>query len=188
MVVLCPRHRLLLQDRCGHCASPYMPHRSDIGFRRAVPINVSMLVCSACGRHVEGNPIPAQPGDISLQLRINSCIDSGIAFLDESPPIYSHLFFDGLRLIIKTIVVPSRVGAGWNQPEKASCSDRLEMLHEAFCLLDRWPHALLERCSTVRHAYSRFTRDGDAVPFWLYTILRENFFRVPSPTRQNEPA
>ncbi len=44
-VVACPRHGRALQDACGHCGAPVVPHRSFTG----EPIG-----CHACGRPITG--------------------------------------------------------------------------------------------------------------------------------------
>lgn len=179
---VCSRHGVLLQDRCFACGHQLMPHRSDMALRSGFPEKTNMLRCYKCRAKISG-PAEVMPShDTQMQSHIETVLRDGFAVLASGQAVYSHLYFDGLRMIMRAQPTPPRSGAIF---ELAPIRYRLELLRMARQLTADWPDVFLAHCSRLPHAYTTVSR-GEVVPYWLDSVLRRNLFFRRAPLSKEE--
>lgn len=179
---VCSRHGVLLQDRCFACGHQLMPHRSDMALRSGFPEITNMLRCYTCRGRISG-PAEVMPShDTQMQSHIETVLRDGFAVLASGQAVYSHLYFDGLRMIMRAQPASPRSRAIF---ELAPIRYRLELLRTAQHLIARWPDVFLEHCSRLPHAYTTVSR-GEVAPYWLGSVLRRHLFRGRAPLSKKE--
>lgn len=184
--VVCADHGVLLLDRCMACGKPLAPHRADILVGRGLSARASLRHCSFCRADLGGHGIPVSLKDVLLQRQLDRLLACGFFEL-AGAPIYSHLFLEGLRLLMRGLRhFPGATLRSHRFFEHCPPVERLAQLREAISLLDCWPEQFLKRCRSVRHAYSLFTRDAEPAPCWLWTVLRRELLNLPAPLGLDE--
>lgn len=170
LVVICTRHGVLLQDRCPQCASPVTPHRSDMAARSGFSEKTTILHCSKCRTRLDTAIKTAPVGDIQMQMRIDAALNDGFAVMESGQWVYSHLYFEGLRMLMRVADLPAsaRHRMGF---EFASIEQRLDLLRSSIELSSNWPNRFLRRCSTLPHAYTSVSMNEQG-PYWLDSVLR----------------
>ena len=184
--VVCAEHGVLLLDRCAVCGKPLAPHRADILLGRGLSARASMRHCGYCRVDLGTRGIGVSAADVLLQRQLDGLLDQGYFEL-AGTPIYSHLFLNGLRLLMLGLRrFPDAAPRSHPVFEHCPPAERLVQLREAVSLLERWPEEFLQRCKQVRQAYSLFAREAEPAPFWLSTVLRRELFSVPAPLELDE--
>ena len=184
--VVCAEHGVLLLDRCAVCSKPLAPHRADILSGRGLSARASMRYCGYCRADLSVRGVNVTAEDVLLQQQLDRLLDRGYFEL-AGTPIYSHLFLDGLRLLMLGLRRFSGIASRSHRVfEHCPPAERLIQLHEVASLLDRWPEEFLQRCKQVRRAYSLFAREIEPAPWWLWTVLRRELFSVPAPLELDE--
>ena len=170
LVIICARHGVLLQDRCPQCASPVTPHRSDMAARSGFSEKTTILHCSKCRARLDAAIKTAQVGDVQMQIRIDTALNDGFAVMESGQWVYSHLYFEGLRMLMRVADLPqsARHRMGF---EFASIEQRLDLLRSSIELSSDWPDRFLRRCSTLPHAYTSVSMNEQG-PYWLDSVLR----------------
>lgn len=169
--VVCVHHKALLCDSCPQCSSPMTPHRADMTARGGFPEKTTMLRCFKCGSRMDEVTVPALAEDVRMQAKIDAAVRDGFAEVVPGIPIYSPLYFDGLRMMM-------RVGdmRGTNRARKRfeheSINSRLDLLKAALDLTVDWPTRLLDRCAAIPHAFTSIT-SNEPSPYWLDAVLRQ---------------
>lgn len=185
LTVICTRHGVLLQDRCATCARPLAPHRSDITARGGFPEWTSMLRCSTCRTRIAAPAEKAAPEDVQMQREIEHHLRSGFVMLDGGLPLYSHLYFDGLRMIMRALPKPTstlrRIAF-----EYAPIQQRLVLLRSATQLVVDWPHGFVKQCLVLRHPYTTVSNNDASIPYWLDSVLRHHLFSGRAPLSKEE--
>jgi hypothetical protein len=174
IMTVCSRHAILLQDRCGHCGRPLAPHRADMALTRSFPERSTIRQCAYCRSSIAGEAWPAARSDVETQLHVERVLDQGYVMLHERTPVYSHLYFDGLRQLMLGL---SRCGSVRKRSyafEHADVAERLACLKSAVALIKDWPTEFLCFCSNIRKPYTVFARDASAMPYWLDGVLRRH--------------
>jgi hypothetical protein len=168
--VVCERHQVLLDDRCSNCGRPLAPHRADISSSRWWRLRHPLWRCTYCKEKLTNSPVRASERDVVLQRHLTGAVDAGFALVGGIP-VYSHLYFDGLRVLITALRRSASV-SGHANFERTTGSDRLAWLHAALELTSDWPLRLLAWARSVRKPYTVLTRDVRKVPWWLDSVLR----------------
>ena len=86
--------------------------------------------------------------------------------------VYSHLYFDGLRILMSGLSALSDKAGRSVDFERAPILERLARLKAANDLLVEWPEAFIARCATIMKPYSMFTATKVTNPYWLHHVLR----------------
>lgn len=175
---VCSKHKILLQDRCGNCLKPIVPHRVDMYSRSSFPIIGSMRRCSYCGREYGGSARSASIDELEMQLTFDRVIESGFANLNYETVVYSHLYFEGIRCLISAL-------KKFQKPENfikkrfeyLNVEERLEFLLPIFELLNQWPETFLKFFINKKAPYSAFTPNVNEIPYWLSSVLRTNLYQ-----------
>lgn len=172
----CIRHRVLLQDRCPRCESPYMPHRS-------APSLFGRSPCASCGVDLSNSPHePARTDDWMFQERLESALLRGRTAIMGTPHFPLPLFW-GLRALSTALL--SRAGedlvlrlTGQPLPELPSPGTKRDIENQPLCvrrqvmralwpLLEDWPHQFRAHLRRGRARRWWFTGERGLLPFWL---------------------
>ena len=174
LVVVCVRHGVLLQDRCGNCGRPLAPHHSDMKKASSFPERSTMRQCGHCGRSILAPPILVSRAALDTQQHLNQALDNGFVSLSTEKVVYSHLYFDGLRQLMVGLSRCSALRDHHITFERAGVYERLTRLQCAVALLEGWPYKFLAFCSGIKQPYTVFTRDARPMPHWFDCVLREH--------------
>lgn len=181
LLVVCTKHRVLLQDRCGKCGNPLAPHRADMTTRHSFPARGDIRTCGFCRRSVVALPVIANNCDVEMQRSIEQAIADGYVCVGENPSLYAHLYFDGLRFLMHGIRRLKIVTPSNQNFERCDIESRLHLIRHSVKLLRNWPDDFLKFCRHVHQPYTTFTREGN-LPHWLYSVMRPNLWcRRPTP-------
>lgn len=170
--VVCVTHELLLRDSCASCASPMAPHRSDMNARGGLPEKTDMLRCFKCRSRLDEFSESALAADVTMQRKLDSAIHSGFTELYPGSPLYSPLYFDGLRMIMRAADArgPVRHRRGF---EFEPIKERLKLLRAAVDLTEDWPMRFIERCGKLPHAFTSIA-NKETGPYWVDSVLRQH--------------
>lgn len=171
LTTICEQHGVVLQDRCNACGRPVAPHRADMTSHRSRLPHMSIVRCSFCRSLITAPSIQALDSDIELQRNINQIVSVGYSVIGNSV-VYSHLYFDGLRILMSGLSALSNKAGRSVDFERAPILERLARLKAANDLLVEWPEAFLARCATIKKPYSSFTASKGTNPYWLHHVLR----------------
>lgn len=96
-----------------------------------------------------------------MQRAINAALDTGYFLLEPTRPVYSHLYFDGIRMLMN--IIPRERRAGLREPfELADILERSRRLLLATRLTANWPQTLRLRCAQRPHVYTTIV--GSRIP------------------------
>jgi hypothetical protein len=196
----CPKHGILLVDACAACGSPKSSRRFFAEQFRNFPQD-ALCYCHACGWDFrEAAPTPASAPDKESVEVLLGTLTEGFYRSGALSIGYSHLFFDGVRLLMNGVYrmknnqgsdVLAPLGGSSLPPQKHSelefCRVSLtrQLLRAALSLLDDWPHAFLTYSRAHKLSFTDWVRPREAPPFWLSTVLREHLTESRySPTQE----
>lgn len=186
LAVVCAQHGVLLQDRCGSCGSPLVPHRADMHTRSAFPQRNTLRQCGHCRQSVIASAEPAPQEAIDAQRCIDRALEQGFATLPNQGAIYSHLYFDGLRRLMIGMAALGKFPGHIGSFERVGVGARLQRLQAAVQLADDWPNRFLGYCSQVKKPYSVFSKDAAEMPYWLASVLRQQLLARRAPVQRDE--
>lgn len=186
LAVVCAQHGVLLQDRCGSCGSPLVPHRADMHTTSTFPQRNTLRQCGHCRGSVVAAAEQATSEAIDTQRCIDRVLDQGFATLTDHSPVYSHLYFDGLRQLMIGLVALGSLPDQRGSFEGAGIGDRLQRLQAVVMLAGDWPNRFLGFCSQVKKPYAAFTKDAVEIPYWLASVLRQQLLARRAPVHRDE--
>lgn len=188
LFTFCDVHDVMLHDCCPQCQSPVMFHRQELGNRWANKIE-SLSLCTACGFDLKRAPVcQASTIEIGAWLALKSqlfYLDNGWTFTPGMTFLYSHLYFDVLRNLIRKLLsnwttgrllqhaqeifyVPISLNLHHDEPfEFYGVNERHYLVQIATWYLLDWPKRFLEISKTLRVRYSELMREFDPIPFWF---------------------
>ena len=177
-VVMCEYHHVILHDRCEHCHSPMMPHRSDMNSKFGFPQNIGIKYCSTCGKPFTKNQIiPAAPELIIFQKMVYESIHSGfISFKNEH--LYSFLFLDGIRTLAQGIarseMIKERINLNKIILELSDVDVRQELMSACANLMKDWPIHFNNYLTAHKQPYSTFISKNTkgTAPYWLDKTIK----------------
>lgn len=176
VVVICVRHQVMLEDRCQACGKSLAPHRADMVSRAGFPERTDLSRCAYCRVKLDGATTPATAEGVKMQRAIDAVLQTGCYLLEPNRPVYSHLYFDGIRMLMN--IVPREHPAGVRYPfELADVSERARRLIFATHLAEDWPQNLRTSCAPLRHVYTTIVCNIGNPPYWLDATLRREFFQ-----------
>lgn len=173
LVTVCQQHSVLLQDCCAACGRPVVAHRADMSSHRSRQPRMSILHCSFCKALINAPMTSASDSAVALQGVINDILAKGYADIGSSV-VYSHLYFDGLRLLMGGLSRLSDHKQRNIEFERATVSQRLRRLSAASELLTEWPAGFLGKRSALNKPYSLFSASKGLAPYWLHSVLRQD--------------
>lgn len=184
--VVCAQHGVLLQDRCGSCGSPLVPHRADMHTTSTLPRHNTIRQCGNCRQSVVAAATPAPQEAIDAQRYIDRALGQGFVMLPNLGAVYSHLYFDGLRQLMIGMAALGTFPGHSGSFERVGVGGRLQRLQAAVKLADDWPNRFLGYCSQVKKPYAAFTKDAADIPYWLASVLRQQLLARSAPLYRDE--
>lgn len=185
----CSIHHLLLHDRCPECQSP-------ISCRKVFPKLIgtcpgdALCFCYECGfDYRNSNRIFLGLGEIRSLNHFEGLMRTGVCELGPSYMVYSHLYFQGLRLVVRGLFKLVHQGGAcdcFNAEELAqikgepkSNHDEIEfisvgvlriLLVKAHFLLSHWPNRFLDFNKRNDLIYSSWIMPRDVAPHWFSVV------------------
>lgn len=184
--VVCVQHGVLLQDRCGNCGSPLVPHRADMHTACTFPRRNTLRQCGHCRQSVVTAAAPASQEGIDAQRCIDCAVGQGFVMLPNLGAVYSHLYFDGVRQLMTGMATLGTFPDHNGSFERLGVSARLQRLEAAMKLADDWPNRFLDYCAQVKKPYAAFARDTAEIPYWLASVLRQQLLTRSAPLYRDE--
>lgn len=181
LFVICSKHGVLLEDRCSKCNMPVVPHRADMASRSGFPGYTSMSICVFCGTSLIRPSSTVAPHDLEMQRYFEQILSDGYVKINDATHVYSHLYFEGLRILMVGQSKFNVVDTNRTYFERASIEHRLIQLRAATNILIDWPDRFLNFCASVKAPYSVFRRDNVQIPYWLASVLRGHVFNAYAP-------
>ena len=209
LFTFCDVHDVMLHDCCPKCQSPVMFHRQELGNRWASKIE-SLTLCTACGYDLKRAPVcQASAMEIGAWLALKSqllCLENGWTFTPGMTFLYSHLYFDVLRILIRNLLsnsttgrllqhareifyVPDSLNFHHDEPfEFYGVNERHYLLQVATWYLLDWPKRFLEINKTLRVRYSELMREFYSIPFWFIDAASRLEYKPLGPSAEEKEA
>jgi hypothetical protein len=208
-IIVCERHRILLHDRCPKCEEPINFHRDEMGNYRKFVAD-SLTLCYACRfdlQTIKSNiVVSATAEEARFTCILLKTINAGFIQISEGVATYSHLFFVGLRQLMKILamrdkrIVKLRKAISeiyrveiYTPPvlgsidiQELGIEKRRQLLGLARCLLQEWPYRFIEFSQKfkvwsslwLRHLESPQRPHSLPAPFWFWSIVHEHLYRA----------
>lgn len=188
----CPIHHALMVEECPECQSSISSHKIYTHANENLPLD-ALAFCHRCGYDFrDGASIAVDESDANFVAQCCSAIDNGHIQWQGIGWNYSHLFFQGVRLIAKGLLSHNMrpyLLQGMTDPVLTAFSvarshDEIEffpveLLRHIFncvhCLLENWPARFLDECANQNSMYSDWISPRDVVPYWIYSVLKLHF-------------
>lgn len=186
---VCIKHRLRVYDRCFRCSAAISSHR--VHPDQFVDYSKDALAhCFRCGFDLRKAPmIAAEKDEIDLVGYCMTAMIKGYNQLGAETMQYSHLYFQGLRLVAKGLLRPRAKGLLTEvfcqngrsidtesekhyEIEFLPVDAALSLLIASKWLLDDWPERFL--VYNVRHGinYSDWVWPRDVAPYWFDSVVK----------------
>jgi hypothetical protein len=132
----------------------------------------NMLRCFNCRARLDGAVVRASEQDVRVQKKIDDAVRDGYAEAVPGRSVYSPLYFDGLRLIMRAVDIPgsARQLRGF---EFETLEMRLKLLRSAVDLTENWPSKFVDRCARMPHPFTTIANKMQC-PYWVDEVLREH--------------
>lgn len=183
---ICTRHGVWLACSCPSCGRALAPHRADVQIGRGSHAKSSLRYCGHCRADLGSEVSEASEADVELQRHLDGVLERGLAVVDGQP-IYSHLYFDGIRMLMQGL---ARLSLPSGEPRRVfelmPATTRMRWLRAAAEEVQDWPLGFSERCRKRRRPYTTFVRDGDPHPWWVWSVLRREFYSAVAPISKAE--
>jgi hypothetical protein len=183
---VCLRHGHYLEDSCGACGNPVVPHRADMRWGPSPPGARLHVRCCTCGADLRaGDSMIASEAAVEVAARIHTAIDEGVVPLGDGT-VDGPAFLDGLRML--TYVQRGILGleAG-RQFEHWSIGLRRDAIAALANWLANWPDAFVADASAKRVSLtSVLAPSRREVPYWLAHVLRGTMLVKHAPAQPEE--
>lgn len=194
----CSKHSSSLIDRCGECLAPISTHRIFPGLIKDCPGD-ALAYCYRCGADYRSASVSAIGSQSDGALVFNlQALKKGFCRPFGTVMHYSHLYFQGLRLVAKGLLRPRLAELCNDNPFNMSLTGELfgtlrkhgeieflptgsahQVLTLAHLILQSWPDQFLEICGRYGLSYSDWIQPRDVAPYWLSSIAKVHLRRAP---------
>lgn len=206
LVVICPRHRLQLRDRCHRCGQAARLSRSLVNDTEQ-GLSGTITTCWNCRVDLRELPeslrLSVTPAELKYQQFLLESIREGWVEIKGDGPVFSYLYFDGLYQVLVLLLRPGRKGRRSFQqqaferyglssselvlPERPmpgnfmrlGVAERRILLNLASQLLADWPNEFLAFCQANNFSYYEVGRFNRTLPYWFYRVVYEQLSRGP---------
>lgn len=188
--VACIKHKVLLIDTCKNCEAPISSHRVFPPFFYD-GVYDALAFCHKCGFDFRTQtPCIAAQSEIDMVKFCESAIIDGTCKTGNISFSYSHLFFEGFRLICKGLMRPKQreilknslfefnldlpAALQQHEVEFLSIQDACQILVAGRWLLDDWPYRFVEESLQLGLGYSDWILPRDVVPYWFGDVVKKH--------------
>lgn len=185
----CPLHKVVLIDECEKCRCPISTHKINKVFHETFPLD-SLAYCHNCGFDLRKSKT-IEASDFELDF-INKCIAAVLDGYTDCGNIkgqYSHLYFQGIRLIAKaasrkklrSLLDDLNLIKGSPPVFEFSVHDEIEfspinqirhLLVFSYWLTQDWPNRILYVTKIYNLFHYDWIKPRDVVPFWIIDVIR----------------
>jgi hypothetical protein len=207
-VTVCDEHNTPLLDRCPQCGAAVTVYK-DLPRGSKQLVGKSLPHCGSCGVDLReaanrSELRPVQPSEIKFQGELLSALDQGWIEVLQDCPMYSHLFFSGLRLMLRPFtdrrahelckafsqrsgveLLPPAANMSGRYFQLLKISDRRQLLRVAQYFLEVWPQRFVEFCRENRLWSRILLSRADPVPYWYWKVVTEHLYKgMRSPSNE----
>jgi hypothetical protein len=210
--VLCTKHDVQLLDRCPHCGEPVNYYR-NISITNYEAIDC-LTLCRECKFDLRNATTSykqacVDSSEAQFQQYLAVVLKQGWVVLPQSGYVYSHLFFEGLYNIMRTLfsgreaekvraAVVKHYGTELLSPvltqrsipilSKFNVVERRVLLGMARQLLSNWPNGFINFCEVNRFWGRTWfpPRRRAFRPYWFCKVVREKLDRSPYQVSEQE--
>jgi hypothetical protein len=150
------------------------------------PEKLCMAKCAFCGSSLTQYSSLADVCDLEMQCHIEQVLNDEYVLMTGHTPVYSHLYLEGLRVLIAGVVKITAQKAERINFERAPVMYRLAKLRAVHELVVNWPTTFLDFCEQVKSPYSAFCNSKIVIPYWLGSVLRRHVFSAIAPASKSE--
>jgi hypothetical protein len=183
-------------------------------------VTVSLVHCYACDFDLRQAPVtdkdstPISPTEVKFTATLLKAISDGYVIVNNGVTVYSHLYFTGLRQLMKIMAMKdARVNSLRQElsntygvelfiPRKEkrlpdiqeqSLNERRQLIQLVNCLLTDWPSRFIMHSRKhklwssvwLRHIESGPWERSRLAPFWFWSVVHDYLYRAPySPSEQ----
>ena len=173
-------------DSCESCGASISSHRISVEFFEEFPID-ALAYCDVCGFDLRLSKYEfATDPEIDLMERLVNLVDQGFTTLKNNQFLYSHLYFQGLRLLLRGILKLDEKTSWVSLGEKIYLPKlpnhfeieflRVSEIRSAMLvaqrLLEDWPERFISFSEDNGLFYQNWVRPRDLVPYWFYVVAR----------------
>ena len=187
---VCTRHQCLLLDGCPKCASPLVPHRTDMQGRQYFPHETMHVHCWKCGfdlRLAKAGKVKNK-ALVRLQVQLESVIENGYTDWAGNPTMHSLVFFEGVRALIagmtsrhtkerlRKSATLDRINLDdWSRTrfEMMPITERRGIVDLLTLVLKKWPTNFTELIKDCRLRYCDLKGDSEQRVFWYENVIQE---------------
>lgn len=182
--IACPVHNIKMIDECQHCNASLTTHSiSKLHFDES-PLD-ALAYCDCCGYDLRNSAITAvtkrEAEIVSFLLRT---MEKGYTEINNSV-VYSHLYFQGLRLLIRGILrlldrtdtvlkinklsheIPENF-----EIEFLRVGEMSDILDISMQFIQDWPDSFITFSKVNSLHYQDWIRPRDVSPYWFYHVVR----------------
>lgn len=187
-ITVCTKHKTILSDCCDACGAPVMPHRVDMRSRTDYPTERDMLLCASCGMSLLSvdKHRQADGAVVQEQHQWEEAVRTGWINWAGNPSMYSHIFFEGLRVLCSGLVTRKerkRLVSGLKGlknvaksipirgVEFARIRIRYELMVAVVAQLSEWPDQFLSTMKDISFRYSTLHGYSKYVPYWYESVI-----------------
>ena len=206
-VAVCERHYVQLHDRCPKCGEAVNFHRCELSNHRKFGA-VSLTLCHACNfklHKTEKQIVPVTPEEVEFTGMLLQSMHTGFVRISKDVIAHSHLFFAGLRQLMKIVAMRDKRIVTLRQavveayrveaymPVTPSSVDiqelgveaRRQLLGLVRCLLENWPQSFVKFSTDQKVWSSLWLRHLEPsiegwmrAPFWFWSIVHDDLYRA----------
>jgi hypothetical protein len=191
-VTACTKHKIYLHDRCPHCHSRVNLRKSYVkDVNNEIPSRHGLRLCSVCGGDLTvAVQTPAEDDVMVFQAFNIDMMSNGYGILGSQYIGYSHLYFQGLRLLISAVLQKM----GCERLHEVACNalhiepfrdqlkkqrhvelatlpleTRIKAMKMVSWLMSDWPHQFSNACGEAYITPTKLFQNLDPKPFWLHS-------------------
>lgn len=181
-VSCCPRHGVILADRCQDCGSPALPFKREL------------TECHKCGADARDHPVViGESGAIQLEHQLIKRAYDGRTWLVPYEPVYPIAYFDIIRRLMQLLAfggdslslreaIAHRYGG---DPAPPTCdperhdiefiqpSDRHRLMGLVARILPGWPFRFVGVCAETGNWSSQILKDMKPMRFHLWAPTKQ---------------
>jgi len=181
--VVCPEHHVQMLDSCQACGGSVSTHKIYASFFETFPLD-ALAYCDLCGFDLRRSGYEtASIDDVEFVESILRIMRQGYAHIGKKETIYSHHYFQGLRLIARGIMKKECM------VRESSCTDipvlsrhaeiefiRVSEIKDVMLLaqelLYEWPNNFVTFSRNNGLYYQDWIRPRDVAPHWFLKVAK----------------
>lgn len=183
-LIACPAHSIRMIDECQYCKASLTTHSIfNIHFDES-PLD-ALAYCDCCGFDLRNSAITAATKrEVEISSFLLRTVGKGYTEINNSV-VYSHLYFQGLRLLIRGILkllgrtdsvlkinkLPHEIPENF-EIEFLRVGEMSDILDISVQFIQDWPDSFITFSRVNSLYYQDWIRPRDVSPYWFYDVVR----------------